>query len=84
MNFNFLSPVSDSVLAHAELLSAQALGQKLKIHSNQNGIPDDRHYSSAGRRSGTKLSGVYRLCTVVCLGGTDTVVHGPVPEARLA
>jgi arginase family enzyme len=40
MNFNFLSPVSDSVLAHAELLSAQALGQKLKIHSNQNGIPD--------------------------------------------
>lgn len=40
MNFNFLSPVPDSVLAHNELLSAQALGRKLKIHSAQNGIPD--------------------------------------------
>jgi len=40
MNFNFLSPVSDLVLAHNELLSSQALGRKLKIHSNQNGIPD--------------------------------------------
>ena len=40
MNFNFLSPVSDSVLAHNELLSAQALGRKLKIHSAQQGIPD--------------------------------------------
>ena len=40
MNFNFLSPVSDSVLAHNELLSAQALGRKLKIHSKQHGIPD--------------------------------------------
>ena len=40
MNFNFLSPVSDLVLAHNELLSPQALGRKLKIHSSQNGIPD--------------------------------------------
>ena len=40
MNFNFLSPVSDSVLAHNELLSSQALGRKLKIHSEQYGIPD--------------------------------------------
>lgn len=40
MNFNFLSPVSDLVLAHNELLSTQALGRKLKIHSDQNGIPD--------------------------------------------
>ncbi|MEJ6792309.1 MAG: formimidoylglutamase [Lacinutrix sp.] len=40
MNFNFLSPVSDAVLAHNELLSMQALGRKLKIHTNQNGIPD--------------------------------------------
>ncbi len=40
MNFNFLSPVSDLVLAHNELLSSQALGRKLKVHSNQNGIPD--------------------------------------------
>ena len=40
MNFNFLSPVSDIVLAHNELFSQQALGRKLRIHSKQNGIPD--------------------------------------------
>lgn len=40
MNFNFLSPVQDLVLAHNELLSTQVLGRKLKIHSKQNGIPD--------------------------------------------
>lgn len=40
MNFNFLSPVSDTVLAHNELLPALALGRKLKIHSNQLGFPD--------------------------------------------
>ncbi|MEP3838555.1 MAG: formimidoylglutamase [Algibacter sp.] len=40
MNFNFLTPVSESVLAHNELLSSQALGRKIKIHSAQNGIPD--------------------------------------------
>ena len=40
MNFNFLSPVSDAVLAHNELLSQQSLGKKIKIHSQQNGLPD--------------------------------------------
>jgi arginase family enzyme len=40
MNFNFLTPVSDAVLAHAELIAQQALGKKIKIHSRQNGIPD--------------------------------------------
>jgi formiminoglutamase len=40
MDFSFLSPVSDSVLAHNELLSQQALGKKIKIHSRQNGAPD--------------------------------------------
>ncbi len=40
MNFNFLSPVSDLVLAHNELLPSQALGRKLKIHSSQKGTPD--------------------------------------------
>jgi len=40
MNFSFLSPVSDAVLAHTELLSQQALGRKIKVHSEQNGIPD--------------------------------------------
>lgn len=40
MKFNFLSPVSDNVLAHNELLSMQALGRKLSIHSSQHGMPD--------------------------------------------
>ena len=40
MNFNFLSPVSEIVLAHNELLSQQALGRKLRVHSKQQGIPD--------------------------------------------
>jgi arginase family enzyme len=40
MNFNFLSPVSDLVLAHNELLSQQALGKKIKVHSKQHGIPE--------------------------------------------
>ena len=40
MAFNFLSPVSDEILAHNELLSEQTLGKKLRIHSKQHGIPD--------------------------------------------
>ncbi|PIY10014.1 MAG: arginase [Flavobacteriaceae bacterium CG_4_10_14_3_um_filter_33_47] len=40
MNFNFLSPVSDFVLAHNELLSQQSLGRKLRVHSKKHGIPD--------------------------------------------
>ncbi|GAA3557125.1 formimidoylglutamase [Snuella lapsa] len=40
MDFNFLSPVSDLVLAHNALLSSQALGRKLRIHSKGQGIPD--------------------------------------------
>jgi len=40
MNFNFLSPVDDTVLAHIALLSMQTLGRKLNIHTLQLGIPD--------------------------------------------
>ena len=40
MNFNFLTPVSDAVLAHNELIAQQALGKKIKVHSRQHGIPD--------------------------------------------
>ena len=40
MNFNFLTPVSDAVLAHKELIAQQALGKKIKVHSRQHGIPD--------------------------------------------
>lgn len=40
MNFNFLTPVPDSVLVHNELLLPQALGRKLRIHSALSGFPD--------------------------------------------
>ncbi|MBD3864639.1 formimidoylglutamase [Olleya marilimosa] len=40
MNFNFLTPVPDTVLAHNQLLSPLSLGQKIKIHSEQYGLPD--------------------------------------------
>ena len=40
MDFNFLSPVQDLVLAHNELQSTHVFGRKLKIHSKQHGLPD--------------------------------------------
>ena len=40
MNFDFLKPVSNDVLAQNELIAEQALGKKIKIHSQENGIPD--------------------------------------------
>ena len=40
MNFNFLSPVSDTVLAHKELLPLQTLGRRMQVHSKQQGIPE--------------------------------------------
>lgn len=40
MNFDFLSPVSEFVIAKNELNTPQSLGKKCKIHSKQNGIPD--------------------------------------------
>ncbi|WP_299777299.1 formimidoylglutamase [uncultured Formosa sp.] len=39
-DLNFLAPVPDVVLAYNELLSQQAIGKKIKIHSKQDGIPD--------------------------------------------
>jgi len=47
MNFNFLSPIADAVLAQTELLSMQALGRKLKVHSVKEGIPDLKGVSIA-------------------------------------
>jgi arginase family enzyme len=40
MAFDFLSPVEDKVMAHGELLPAQAIGKHLKIHTKNNGVPD--------------------------------------------
>ena len=40
MAFEFLSPVSDLVAAHAELVSDNALGKQIVIHTADQGIPD--------------------------------------------
>ncbi|WP_340077755.1 formimidoylglutamase [Leptobacterium sp. I13] len=40
MNVDFLSPVEKVVLAHNQLLPKQALGRSIKIHTEQEGIPD--------------------------------------------
>jgi arginase family enzyme len=39
MAFDFLLPVSKSVLAHCELLPAQALGRQIYKHTEQDGLP---------------------------------------------
>ncbi|NAS31460.1 arginase [Flavobacteriaceae bacterium R38] len=40
MDFDFLSPVANIVLAHNELLPKQTLGKTIKIHSEKSGLPD--------------------------------------------
>jgi arginase family enzyme len=40
MEFEFLSPVNDLLMAHNELVSQQALGNQIDIHSSKNGIPE--------------------------------------------
>ncbi len=39
MAFDFLVPVADQVLAHNELLPAQALGRHIHIHTAKDGLP---------------------------------------------
>ncbi len=39
MSFEFLVPVSDIVVAHAKLLSDNALGKQIKIHTVEDGVP---------------------------------------------
>src|SRR5690606_24910275 len=40
MDVEFLTPVSNAVLAHKEVLPSQALGNSIRIHTNSDGIPD--------------------------------------------
>ncbi len=45
--FDFLVPVADKVLAHCELLPAQALGRNISKHSTNNGLPQLNNASVA-------------------------------------
>ncbi|WP_461532148.1 formimidoylglutamase [Sinomicrobium sp.] len=40
MDFEFLWPVSTAVVAHNQLLSAQTIGNRIGIHTEQGGLPD--------------------------------------------
>lgn len=40
MNLDYLLPVSDLVLDHLQLMHPQCLGNTLRIHSSQEGVPD--------------------------------------------
>ena len=40
MNFDFLTPIEDSLLAHLVLQSPQSFGKSIAINSEQNGFPD--------------------------------------------
>ena len=40
MDFEFLSPIDDKLLAHNLMLPEQVLGRNLRIHTNQEGFPD--------------------------------------------
>lgn len=40
MNFDYLCPVDDAVIAHLMVHSDQALGYHIAIHTSQNGIPN--------------------------------------------
>lgn len=62
MEFEFLKPVSDTMLAHCELLADQHLGSRLVKHTEKGGIPDlaqidmalvvvHEHRSAEGKRS---------------------------------
>ena len=40
MNFEYLNPVDETLLAHAKMQSNQTFGQCIDIHTAQNGFPD--------------------------------------------
>lgn len=40
MDFDFLTPIKDSTVAHSVLLSPQSLGRNIEVHTSQNGIPE--------------------------------------------
>ncbi|MFM1807818.1 MAG: hypothetical protein RLZZ242_543, partial [Bacteroidota bacterium] len=72
MDFEFLKPVSDTILAHCELLASQHLGSHLLKHTEKGGLPDldqvdlalvivQEHRSAEGKRSPQFDSDALRL-----------------------
>ena len=40
MNFSFFTPVKDTVVAHLMSQTTSSLGQKINVHTSENGFPD--------------------------------------------
>ena len=40
MDFDFLSPIDDRLLAHNQILPNQVLGTNLRIHTQKDGVPE--------------------------------------------
>jgi len=40
MDFDFLTPIKDAIIAHLVLQPAQSLGRNIAVHTTQNGLPD--------------------------------------------
>ncbi|WP_117884780.1 formimidoylglutamase [Aureibaculum luteum] len=61
MSFEFLNPVEDVVVAHSALLPNQSLGQRIAIHSKQNGIPELKgvHIAIIGVEEGRRAEDNY-------------------------
>ena len=47
MNFDYLKPVKDDLLAHAKMCANQNLGQSIEIYTSENGFPDLDHVKIA-------------------------------------
>ena len=47
MNFDYLKPVKDDLLAHAKMRANQNLGQSIEIYTTENGFPDLDHVKIA-------------------------------------
>ncbi|MGO4912300.1 formimidoylglutamase [Leeuwenhoekiella sp. W20_SRS_FM14] len=47
MAFENLSPVSDAIIAHADLLNEQSLASVIKVHSRQGGLPEMQNLNIA-------------------------------------
>ena len=58
MNFEFLLPVEDAIVAHTALLPNQSLGKNIHIHSKKNGFPDieNAHIAIIGVKEGRRCS----------------------------
>lgn len=61
MNFEYLKPVDEDLLAHAKMQANQTFGQSIEIHTIQNGFPslEDKKMAIIGVNEGRAAEGNY-------------------------